>query len=84
MSLQSNIMEASMRMKRLGKDGPQVSALGLGCGGMSWHKPRKDDESIATIQAAMDVGINFLNTGDFYGMGHNESLVGRAIKGRRE
>lgn len=71
-------------MKRLGKDGPQVSALGLGCGGMSLQQPRNDEESIATIQAALDAGINFLNTADFYGMGHNESLVGRAIKGRRE
>lgn len=71
-------------MKRLGKDGPQVSALSLGCGGMSLQQPRNDEESIATIQAALDAGINFLNTADFYGMGHNESLVGRAIKGRRE
>ncbi len=73
-----------MRMKRLGKEGPQVSSLGLGCGGMSMQQPRNDEESIATIQAALGAGINFLNTADFYGMGHNESLVGRAIKGRRE
>ncbi len=73
-----------MRMKHLGKDGPQVSALGLGCGGMSMQQPRNDEESIATIQAALDAGINLLNTADFYGMGHNESVVGRAIKGRRE
>lgn len=75
-------MGVLMRMKRLGKDGPQVSALGLGCGGMSPQK--NDDESIATIQAALNAGINFLNTADFYGMGHNESLIGRAIKGRRD
>lgn len=73
-----------MRMKRLGKDGPQVAALGLGCGGMSMQKTRNDDESIATIQAVLDAGINFLDTADFYGMGHNESLIGRAIKGRRD
>ncbi len=74
-----------MRMKRLGQYGPQVSALGLGCGGMSPQKrPGGDDESIATIQAALDAGISYLDTGDFYGMGHNESLIGRAIKGRRD
>lgn len=73
-----------MRMKHLGKDGPRVSALGLGCDGMSSKNPRDDDESIATIQAAMDAGINFLNTADFYGMGHNEMLIGRAIRGRRD
>jgi aryl-alcohol dehydrogenase-like predicted oxidoreductase len=73
-----------MRMQRLGSNGPQVSALGLGCGRMSLQRPRQDEESIATLEAALDAGINFLDTGDFYGMGHNESLVGRAIKGRRD
>lgn len=74
-----------MRMKRLGQDGPQVSALGLGCGGMSPQKrPGGDAESIATIQAALDAGMTFLDTADFYGMGHNESLIGRALQGRRE
>lgn len=71
----------------LGKNGPLVSKLGLGCMRMSpaWGHPGKDeDESIATIQMALDSGINFLNTGDFYGSGHNELLVGRAIKGRRD
>jgi len=72
-----------MRMKRLGQAGPPVSALGLGCGGMS-QRPRADEESIATIHAVLDAGITFLDTADFYGMGHNESLVGRAIKGRRD
>ena len=72
-----------MRMKYLGKNGPQLSALGLGCGRMSMKKPRADDESIGTIKAVLDAGINFLDTGDFYGMGHNESLVSRAIKGQR-
>ena len=71
----------------LGQNGPMVSKLGLGCMRMSpiWGAPAKDEaESIATIQAALDNGINFLNTGDFYGSGHNELLVGKAIKGRRD
>lgn len=71
----------------LGKNGPLVSKLGLGCMRMSslWGGPVNDEsESIATIQMALDSGINFLNTGDFYGSGHNELLVGKAIKGRRD
>lgn len=71
----------------LGENGPLVSKLGLGCMRMSsvWGGPVNDEkESIATIQSALDSGINFLNTGDFYGAGHNELLVGKAIKGRRD
>ncbi|TRW23808.1 aldo/keto reductase [Flavobacterium zepuense] len=71
----------------LGNNGPLVSKLGLGCMRMSpvWGGPANDEnESIATIQAALNSGINFLNTGDFYGSGHNELLVGKAIKGRRD
>ncbi len=71
----------------LGNGGPLVSKLGLGCMRMSsvWGGPTNDEqESIATIQMALDSGINFLNTGDFYGSGHNELLVGRGIKGRRD
>ncbi|MVM29139.1 aldo/keto reductase [Spirosoma sp. HMF4905] len=71
----------------LGNNGPLVSKLGLGCMRMSsvWGAPAKDEhESIATIQQALDSGINFLNTGDFYGSGHNELLVGKAIKDRRD
>ncbi len=71
----------------LGTDGPLVSKLGLGCMRMSsvWGGPTNDEnESIATIQMALDSGINFLNTGDFYGSGHNEILVGKAIRGRRD
>ncbi|SDE81725.1 Predicted oxidoreductase [Dyadobacter soli] len=71
----------------LGQDGPLVSKLGLGCMRMSpvWGSRANDEsESVATIQMALDNGINFLNTGDFYGAGHNEMLVGKAIKGRRD
>jgi aryl-alcohol dehydrogenase-like predicted oxidoreductase len=77
----------TMKKIRLGKDGPLVSKLGLGCMRMSpvWGGPGNDEsESIATIQMALDSGINFLNTGDFYGSGHNELLVGKAIKNRRD
>jgi aryl-alcohol dehydrogenase-like predicted oxidoreductase len=76
-----------MEMRTLGKNGPRVSAMGLGCMRMSSFagpKTSTDEECIATIQAGLDAGINFLNTGDFYGMGHNELLVGQAIKGRRD
>jgi len=71
----------------LGENGPLVSKLGLGCMRMSpvWGGKAQDEtESIATIKEALDRGINFLNTGDFYGSGHNELLVGKAIKGRRD
>jgi aryl-alcohol dehydrogenase-like predicted oxidoreductase len=70
----------------LGNNSPLVSKLGLGCMRMSsvWGgKTNDENESIATIHEALDNGINFLNTGDFYGSGHNEMLVGKAIKGRR-
>lgn len=79
-----------MKQYQLGKNGPQVSALALGCMGMSGGMGltsktlSQDKESVATIQAALDAGINFLDTGDFYGAGHNESLVAQAIKGRRD
>ena len=72
---------------QLGQNGPIVSKLGLGCMRMSsiWGGSTPDEtESIATIHEALDNGINFLNTGDFYGAGHNEILVGKAIKGRRD
>jgi aryl-alcohol dehydrogenase-like predicted oxidoreductase len=72
---------------QLGQNGPTVSKLGLGCMRMSsiWGGPTPDEtECIATIHQALDSGINFMNTGDFYGAGHNEMLIGKAIKGRRD
>ncbi len=75
----------TMHMRRIGRDGPQVSALGLGCMGMSeFYGPRDDAESIATIHHALDQGVDFLDTADMYGPHINEELVGRAIRGRRD
>jgi len=74
-----------MHTVQLGSSGPKVSALSLGCMGMSgMYGPSDERESIATIHAAIDAGINLLDTGDFYGMGHNEMLIGRALEGRRD
>lgn len=78
---------STVKKIQLGQNGPLVSSLGLGCMRMSsiWGSQTPDEtESIATINEALDRGINFLNTGDFYGAGHNEMLIGKAIKGRRD
>jgi len=72
-----------MNRRRLGSTGPEVSAIGLGCMGMSdMYGPADRGESIATIHAALDAGITLLDTGDFYGMGHNEMLIREALAGR--
>jgi aryl-alcohol dehydrogenase-like predicted oxidoreductase len=71
--------------RRLGREGPEVSAIGLGCMGMSeFYGSGSEQESIATIHHAIERGVSFLDTADMYGVGRNEELVGRAIEGRRD
>jgi aryl-alcohol dehydrogenase-like predicted oxidoreductase len=74
-----------MQMRTLGASGPRVSAIGLGCMGMSdFYGPASEQEAVATIHRALDLGVTFLDTADIYGPFKNEELVGRALRGRRE
>lgn len=75
-----------MQTRQLGTNGPTVSAIGLGCMALSnVYGPADEAEGVATIHAALDAGVTLIDTGDFYGMGHNEMLIGRALEdGRRE
>jgi len=74
-----------MQQRTLGRHGPTVSALGLGCMGMSeFYGPADEQQSIRTIHRALELGVTFLDTADMYGQGHNEQLVGRAIADRRD
>jgi aryl-alcohol dehydrogenase-like predicted oxidoreductase len=76
-------MSAQMRRRQLGKSGLTVSAMGLGCMGMSeFYRTRDEERSIGVIHHGIDLGIDFLDTADMYGIGANEELVGRAIRDR--
>src|SRR5437764_1113685 len=74
-----------MQMRQLNNTGVELFPIGLGCMGMSeFYGQRNDDESIKVIHRAIELGVNFIDTADMYGVGHNEELVGRAIRDRRD
>ncbi|MFT5448801.1 MAG: aryl-alcohol dehydrogenase-like predicted oxidoreductase [Gammaproteobacteria bacterium] len=74
-----------MKTRELGQGGPSISAVGLGCMVMSGdYGPAAEHDSIATLHRALDIGVNFLDTADIYGLGGNETLVGKALKGHRD
>ena len=80
-----SIKGMGMKKRTLGKNGPVVSAIGLGCMGMSeFYGAGNDTESVTVIHEAIDLGVTFFDTADMYGVGHNEELLGKAIKGKRD
>lgn len=78
-------MTATLPLRRLGTSGPNVTAVGLGCMSLSGvYGACSDDDGIAVVHAALDAGVNFLDSADMYGWGHNETLLAKALKGRRD
>ena len=74
-----------MKKRKLGKDGPEIAAIGLGCMGMAgWYGERSDERSIATLDRALELGVDMFDTADAYGAGENEEFVGRWLKGKRD